>query len=137
MFDLKEFCPKETTIVEIIDPRTQDDSGVRVEVYGPDSAHYKNSVLKISRQKEIQGKKKKDSPEEIADKKGTKLAIACVKNWWHVEDEKDKTLLFDGEKLSCVERNVARVLKAAPTIRRQVEATILTESSFLPEAEKN
>ena len=122
---------KDTTEVEIFDPRTQtplindDGTAMTVTVYGPYSAQQKavrdnQQNRRIKRAQRTGGKLSLTAEEMYEDQ--TRLIVKCVQSW---------NIQRGGEKVDCTEENVRDVLDRYRWLREQLEVVIEDTSSFL------
>jgi len=122
---------KDTTEVELYDPRTQtvimndDETAMSVTVYGPYSSRQKQirdnqQNRRIKRSQRTGGKLTLTAEELYED--STKMIIKCIDSW---------NIQMNGEKLDCTEENIRTVLEKFKWIRDQIEVVIEDGSSFL------
>lgn len=129
---------KETTIVELLDPRsgepmTHEGKKLFVEVYGPYSQHYKSIVnaQQNSRLMKAQrtGGKMNVTAEQIQATTLNTL-VKCVKSWLVVADPEEGPI-------DCTEENVRDVFEKYPWVRSQVEDAQNDDKAFLDSSQTN
>lgn len=118
-FDLSSRKPKDTAVVEILDPVDGTPTGARVTVAGRFSPIARAATFALA-------DKAADIPNpdsaEAFDGKLLDLLAACTVAWEELEE--------DGEPLVCSAAEAKRVYLAYPWVREQVQAAFLATADF-------
>ena len=121
--------------IEIIDPATGENFGLRWKIAGMDSdlfADFSKRMLANSKMK----KAAKESDENVDY--DIEMLAALTLGWEDTGNDSpgEGKIVFNGEVLTFSAENAKKVLAAIPVIKRQVNAQVLRVQNFLSERSK-
>jgi len=114
---------KDTAIMEVFHPITGEDTGIRIEIYAPDSPQYTEAINNLPKQK-----KEKLTP-ELIEKNYINILAACTASWENIEHE--------GKSLECNFENAVNLYTKLSWLKKRVGAFIDKEANFLEQSPSN
>jgi hypothetical protein len=124
-FDAMAFAPvSDTTVVEIYDPRSKKNTGIKITVYGRDSETYKSVQRRQQnrRFKTLGRARGLQLTAEEVEGEALELLVACTKDWENLD--------WEGQPLTFNATNCRMVYDKIAVIREQVEDGINERGNF-------
>lgn len=122
--DLSTLLPADSAPVVILHPTTNEPTDIVINMFGQDSAAYKNAIKERARIQMAEKKKPVDLDE--AERKGIALVAAATAGWSGIT-ENGKTIEFS-------QAAAVYIYTKYIWIREQAEAAIYSRANFLPSA---
>ncbi|QQR47746.1 hypothetical protein JKA73_17570 [Myxococcus xanthus] len=131
-FDIGILQRSDSTTVEILHPATGDATGMKVVVYGVDSATYRDAdrALRNRRLHKLQhsGRQTKITAEGT-EADGLELLVRCTASW--------EGFMENGQLLPFTKDNARRVYEEHRWLRRQVDEAVTDAASFFGKSPSN